>query len=421
MSRDVLVVGGGAIGVCCALELARHGATVTLLEAGADVGAGCSAGNAGLLCPSHAAPIATRSALLQGVRWSIDRDAPFALRPHRSLLPWILHFAAACTPSRERRSTDLLRGLSQASLELVEGLRDEVGVAVERSGTLNVYETEDEFGHARHEAVIHRAAGLRSELLSPSEAVELEPALQTPIAGAILYPDELSGDPLDFVHTVGRAAAAAGVDIRTETEVLALRADRGRIVAVETTEGRIAAETVVLATGAWTGRLLRGVGLALPLASGKGYHVDYERHGDDPGLPVFLHASRVVVTPLPGRLRLAGTFELTGVDLSIDQRRVDAVARAGSQGVRGLQGRAVREVWRGLRPCTPDGLPIVGRTARYENLVLATGHAMLGFTLAPVTGRLVAQLIAGEEPDHPLAPLSPERFRRLIRRTAPRA
>ena len=410
------MIGGGAVGVCCALELARRGASVTLLEAGAELGAGCSAGNAGLLCPSHAAPLATRAALRKGLRWALDRDAPLKLSPRPALVPWLLRFAAACTPERERAATRLARELAVASLALHERLAAETGTGVERRGTLNVYESEAGLAVGRQEAGEHAAAGLRPEVLTSVEACELEPALAGPVAGAVHYRDELSGDPLAFVRAVGRAAEAAGAEIRTQTEVLAVE-PAGRVL---TTAGPLSADTLILAAGAWSPRVVSGLGLTLPVEGGKGYHVDYNATPTDPRVPVFLQEARVIATPLPGRLRLSGTLELSGLDLSVDARRVAAIERAGRRRVRGLEGRAVVAVWRGLRPCAPDGLPIVGRPAAADNLVVATGHAMLGFTLAPVTGELVGQLVAGEEPAHDLTLLHPDRFRPFLRARAAR-
>src|SRR5262249_45464969 len=196
-AADAIVVGGGAIGVSCALELARAGASVTLLEAGAELGAGCSAGNAGLICPSHAAPLATRASLREGLRWSLSADAPFKLRPRPSLVPWLARFVAACTPERERAATDAVRALCVASLALHERLADEAGTGVERRGTLNVYETESAFAGGKRDAAEHGAAGLRSETLDSRAAAELEPALAGPVAGGIHYPDQLSGGQLE--------------------------------------------------------------------------------------------------------------------------------------------------------------------------------------------------------------------------------
>jgi D-amino-acid dehydrogenase len=421
VSADVLVVGGGAIGVCCALELARAGAAVTLVERGADLGAGCSAGSAGLLCPSHATPLATSAGLRMGLRWSLTPDGPFALRLRPSLLPWLARFAAACTPARQHVATGVLRDLSVASLELHERLRDEAETGTERLGTLNVYETEDGFELGRREAAEHARAGLHSEVLSAVDACELEPALRSPIAGAVLYPDELSGDPLAFVRAVGAAASDAGAFIRTRTEVLTLRAVGGHIAEVETTAGPLTAASVVLAAGAWTPRVAHGLALSIPVEGGKGYHVDYARADGDPRIPIFLQEARVIATPMPGLLRIAGTLELAGLDLSVNYRRVEAIERAARRRVRGLTGRRATEVWRGLRPCAPDGMPIVGRPAAYDNLVLATAHAALGFTLAPITGLLVSELVAGAAPSHDLTLLDPDRFSRLRRRVGRRS
>ena len=185
-------------------------------------------------------------------------------------------------------------------------------------------------------------------------------------------------------------------------------------MAVETPEGELRPRTVVLAAGAWTGCLARSVGVYCPLEGGKGYHVDLEAAEGDPRIPTYLQESWAIATPLPGRLRLAGTLELAGLDLSIDRARAEAVRRGGVRGLPGLEGRRVLDVWAGLRPCTPDGLPVIGRPAGIEGLILATGHAMKGTALAPVTARLIGELVSGETPSHDLAPLSPRRFRPLL-------
>jgi D-amino-acid dehydrogenase len=340
----------------------------------------------------------------------MSRETPLALRPRPSLLPWIARFAAACTPERERAATSALRALSISSLTLHERLREEIGTRLERSGTLNVYETEAGLESGRRESLAHADAGLRPELLSGREACALEPALSAPVAGAIYYPDELSGDPLDFVRVLGAAAADAGATIRTATEVLSLHGVGERVVRLETTAGRITAGTLVLAAGAWTPQLAHNLRLSIPVEGGKGYHLDFEAADADPRIPLFLREAHVVVTPLPGRIRLAGMLELSGLDVSIDSRRLAAIERSGTRRVPSLAGRRTVGVWRGLRPCAPDGLPIVGRPARYDNLLLATGHAMLGFTLAPVTGRIIARLACGQEPDDDIALLDPDRF-----------
>lgn len=415
MSRnpDVLVVGGGAIGAASAFELARRGARVTLLERGSQLAAGCSAGNAGLICPSHAYPLAGPAALRSGVRWMLRRDSPLYVRPRPAILPWLARFAAACTPARADVGMQLIRSLSLASLELhAELAAAGIDTGFSRRGVLNVYETEAGFAIGREEAELHADAGLRSERVDAQGARALEPALVGSLAGGLFYPDEAHCDPEQFVRAVGEAAAEAGAEIRLGVEVLGLRRDGPRATAVDTTAGPVAAGTVVVAAGAWSPGLVRELGIFVPVEGGKGYHVDLEAGQGDPAVPVFLQEARVIATPLPGRLRIAGTLELSGLDLGVDRVRVDAILRA-SHRVLGLRGRRVIEIWRGLRPCAPDGLPIIGRPPGHDSVVLATGHAMMGLTLAPMTGRLVAETVAGAPPSHDMSALRPDRFRRL--------
>lgn len=420
-SADVIVVGGGAVGIATALELARAGAKVTVLEAGPEVGSGCSGGNAGLICPSHAAPLATRAALADGLRFLLTPDGPLRLRARPTFLPWLARFVVACTPGRERASTDLLRSLARESLILHAQLGRDFNTGVERTGTLNIYETERLFERGKHEAAEHARFAMRVEFLSSREATELEPALLGPLAGAIHYPDELSGDPLEFVLATCRAATAAGANVRTRVEVLGFETRGSRINHVETTAGRFAAGAVVLAAGVWSKALVRDLHLPLPVEGGRGYHVDFSGSVADPRMPLFLQEARVVATPLPGKLRLAGMFELTGLDSPVDVRRVRAIRQAGATRVGGLASRSVADVWSGFRPCAPDGLPIVGRPTQFENLVIATGHSMLGFTLAPITGKLVRQLVLDGPPSADIHLLHPDRFRGLGRSGMPTA
>jgi D-amino-acid dehydrogenase len=280
----------------------------------------------------------------------------------------------------------------------------------ERRGVMNAYTTEESYAAGRGEA---QASGLSFQALDREQALALEPALSPRMVGAVYYPQEAHVDPLRCVRALGRAATAAGAEVRTGVEVRRLRRDGDR-VAIETSDGVLRPQTAVLAAGAWSGALARTVAVYLPLEGGKGYHVDLESAEGDPRIPTWLQESWAIATPLPGRLRLAGTLELAGLDLSIDTRRAEAVRQGGERGLRGLEGRRVIDVWAGLRPCTPDGLPVIGRPEDLPGLVLATGHAMKGVSLAPVTAKLVGELITGETPSHDVAPFRPDRFRPLL-------
>jgi D-amino-acid dehydrogenase len=414
-SPDVVVVGGGAIGVTVAYELARNGASVRLLERDA-IGAPSSAsvGNAGLICPSHAAPLPSPRALREGLLWAFRPDGPLQIRPQPSLAPWLLRFALAARPAQVRRGEELLRELSLRSLALHAGLAAsglETGFV--RRGILNVYETEKLFAHGAAEARRSVDRGLGAEVLDATEARSLEPALAGQLAGAVHYPREAHCDPGRYVAAVGEAAASLGAELTAGATVTAIRKRGRRVEGVETAGGLVPAGEVVLAAGAWSGRLARGLSLRLPLQPAKGYHLELAAAAASPDRPVFLQESRVVATPLEGRLRLAGTLQLAGFDEVVDRRRAESLRAAAVRVLPAVGGLQVARTWAGFRPCASDGLPIVGRPAPWENLCLATAHSMLGLTLAPITAEIVGRLVLGREPPADIAALGPDRFVRL--------
>ena len=405
---DVAVVGGGAVGTATALELARSGASVALLERGPRLGWGCSAGNAGIVGASHVLPLATPQALVDGLRWLPRSDSPFGIRPRPALLPWLARFTAAATPRRVERATRVLRELALASAALHRELaEDGIDAGYERRGLLNVYATERAFRAAVRAADIDARDGLPAEILDPGALASRYPMLTGDVAGGVFYGDEAHCDPLRFVHALGDRAEAAGAGVHTGVEVLGLRSANGRVEALRTTRGVLHCGQVVLAAGVWSPRLVG----RLPVEAGKGYHIDVEAPGGAAAdHPIWFQEERIVATPLAGRLRLAGTLELSGIDESIDPRRVDAIMAAARGGLRSLGEPPVQEVWSGMRPCTPDGLPVIGRSPHLSNLMLATGHGMWGLQLAPLTARIVGALATGAAPGHDLYPLRAERF-----------
>ena len=409
---DVAVVGGGSIGLVAALELTRRGLRPLVLERAGDVLSGCSGGSAGLLSPAHSTPLPTPGAVREGLRHMLRRDSPFSMRPRPGLLLWLLRFMAAARAGQVAAGTELLRQLSFSSLELHQRLAaDGLDTGLRSLGAINVYETEPAFAAGRAEAQALSAHQIKSQVLGPEEARKLEPALSEGVVGAVFYPDEAQCEPERFLLAATEAATAAGAVIRTRAEVFDVRVRAGRVQALETTQGEVVAGEVVVANGVWTAQLSRRMGLHLPIEGGKGYHLDLEQAGTDPAIPVYMQEARVIATPFDDRLRLAGTLQLTGLDMRLDQVRVAATLNAGVRTLRGIDRGRVTEVWRGIRPCTPDGLPVIGRSDRAQNVVFATGHAMKGLHLAPATGALVADLVTGQDPMHDLAPFSPDRFR----------
>jgi D-amino-acid dehydrogenase len=414
---DVVVIGGGVIGVCAAYYLARQGTRVTIVERG-EIAAGSSYGNAGLIVPSHAVPLAAPGVLWRGIKWMADPESPFYIKPRLdpALLSWLWKFRAHCTEAHVRRAVPLIRDLSAASLALYEELAAIPGFdfGFRQDGVLMVCCTEAGLAGGRHEAEMLESSGIKTRVLDGAAARALEPTLAPGVVGAVHFPGDAHVTPDRFVRGLARIAGELGVDVRTGTEVLGLETRGRRVIAVETTRGPLPCGEVVLAAGAWSPQIARALDLRLPIQAAKGYSVTYRQPPGGPRIPMLLVEARFAVTPMraPGGdlLRLGGTLELAGLDLSISRRRVAAIVR-GVRRYLTLDGDpSLVEIWRGLRPCTPDGLPFVGRPRAWDNVIVASGHAMIGVSLGPVTGQLVAQIAAGEKPLVDLTPLSPDRF-----------
>jgi D-amino-acid dehydrogenase len=416
-SADVVVIGGGAVGVCAAWYLAQAGRQVTLLERGT-VGGACSYGNAGLVCPSFSMPLAAPGVVAKGLRWMFKSDSPFYIKPRLDpqLAGWLLRFIGSCRPRKSLAGLRVLLDLSKRSMQLhAELAAGDSSFGFHRNGILMLYQTAKGLDAAAREADLLRAADLRIEVLDAQSIGERVSCVNaSAIAGGLVFADDAHLDPGAFVAGLAVRLTQIGVDVRPNVQVLGFERCAGRITGVATSAGRINASHLVIACGAWSAELARELRLRIPMQPAKGYSITIPRPPDFPELPVMLSEAKVAVTPMGAKLRFAGTLELAGFDSSIDTNRVAAIRRAASRYLTGIDLTDDRgETWSGLRPCTPDGLPVLGRSSRYANVTLATGHGMLGISLAPVSGQLVAGLICGDVADDAqelIAALSADRF-----------
>ena len=414
---DIIVVGGGPIGVCCALESAQAGARVTLLEREPEVCPPVSGAyaNCGLLAPSDATPLAAPGVLGQGLKWMLDSSSPFfiAPRPSPALMRWLLLFRAACSRERTRAAAPVLRALHVASARLHDDLAAVDGErwGFHHTGELRVFETTAALEAAREDVELGASLGfgIRVEEMGGEHARRLFPSLRCDLAGALFFPEDGHLDPRRFVRSVARLATEAGAEVRARAEALSLGL-HGGAVRVQTTQGTFDADQVVLAAGAWTPFLTNSLGLRLPIEPAKGYSVDVDRPTDFPETPLYLGDAQVVLTPLDDALRLGSTLELSGWDMRVRPRRVARLREAAGRAIDIPADGPVRQLWRGPRPLTPDGLPVIARVPGRERVILATGHCMLGLSLAPITGRLVAELAGGKQPSIDLSPLSARRW-----------
>ncbi|MCA9928252.1 MAG: FAD-dependent oxidoreductase [Anaerolineales bacterium] len=413
MRDDVLIIGGGIIGVSAAYYLARAGVAVTIIEKG-DIAAGSSYGNAGLLCPCHSTPIAAPGVLTQGLKWLLDAESPFYIKPRldSDLIAWLWRFRSYCNQSSFDTAVPLIRDLQRASLDLYRELIDQEKLVCnfEQHGGLALYRTERGFEHGQHEAAHMNRFGLQMAVLDAAAARALEPAIHPDIIGAVRFEEDAHITPHLFVQGLARAAQAHGAAILTQTEILGFDVEDGLITAVNTTRGRKEVGQVVLAAGVWSTPIARDLGIDLPMQPAKGYSITVKRPRLSPRRYLYLGEARVAVTPMGEHLRFAGTLELAGFDFKINRRRVNAILRAADAYLAEGSDREVVEIWRGMRPCSPDGLPYIGRARRCKNLVVGTGHATLGMSMGPITGKLLAELVGEKRPSLPLHSFNIERF-----------
>lgn len=409
---DVVVVGGGIVGLACAHYLERCGRAPLVIEQG-EVGRGSSHGNAGLVAPSHSIPLPAPGVVRQGLRWLADPESPFFIRPRLdpALARWLLRFARAARRGPMTRGIPVLRDLNRLSAALYEELaseRPEAGLTYRATGVINVYRSERAFEHGRREAELLAGHGVASEVLAGEQIEEAEPALSGGLAGGVLWPEDGFIDPAAFVAAWRRDLERRGVVVATGIEVLGV-ASAGSGAHVRTTAGTVRSEEVVIAAGAWSAALLRRLGQRIAVEPAKGYSLSVRGPAARLRRPLLLTEAKVAVTPMGETLRIAGTMELAGLDASFDVRRMDAVRRSVEPYLRAGGGGEAEIAWRGMRSLSADGLPMIGRLSALPRVSVATGHGHIGVSLAPATGKLIAELLTGRAPSVELAPLRPDR------------
>jgi D-amino-acid dehydrogenase len=411
--KHAVVIGGGAVGVASAYFLYQTGWQVTVIDRG-EVGRGCSYGNACLITPAHSRPLPGPGVVGQAVRWMARRDSPVYIRPRLdpAFLRWAWRFRASCTREAAERGSEALRALSRLSIDLFEefGRAPQPGFFYRRAGLLHVYLGEDALAAAREEQRSLAREGFEARVLSQSEARALEPALSPAVRGGLFIAGDAHGHSYDFVRSTAARLAQRGARFLTGRPVSRIIADRGRIRGVAIDGEQVPADLVVLAAGAWTPSLAAPLGIDIPVQPAKGYSCTVDAFPGSPAIPVYIPGRRVAITPIGDRLRFGGTLELAGFATGLNAARYRAVVDAARLVLGDRLQMRNEEAWFGYRPVTPDGLPIIDRARAVDGLIVAAGHAMLGFTQSPATGRLVAELANGQRPSVPLEPFRLDRF-----------
>lgn len=411
---DVVVIGGGVAGLFCAYHLRRGGASVTVLERGALGGPqSCSAGNTGFVGTHGAAPLAEPGLRSLRALGMLNPDASFYVRPRadRELLRWLGYFGRACSASAAASGFRTLVGMKKRSLEILVELceSERIAATFESPGIVLTYKTARGFAGAARAVSRTVESGIPLRVLGPGELEELEPKTRFDIHGALYNPEGAYLHVPEFVVEFGRLLREMGVEVCEHTDVTGFEITARKIQRLNTTRGDFRPREVVLAAGAWSAECARMVEIGLMLQPIKGYSVTVDMPPSGPGRPVLLSEGRVAMVPLGDRLRIGGRLELTGMSTDLPERRVRGMLRTVREYLPALEETHTHETWSGLRPCTPDGVPLIGHTGLH-NLLVAAGYGHIGMGLAPAGGELVGQILAGKPPTTDPTPLRPDRF-----------
>ncbi len=411
---DVLILGGGAIGLATALSLLEAGRGVRVLEAGR-VGGATSHGNCGTITPSHAPPLAAPGVPLRALRWMLSPDAPLYLKPRLDpqLWRWLLDFARRCNAAdwmdSARARAAILRD-SRARLAQWIG-QYALDCQFTASGLDYVFRDARNFEAHATECAALDALGIHTTVIAGADYLRQEPALREGVVGAIHFPDDAHLRPDRYTAALARAIRAHGGLIEEDRTVTALHPDADGATVVLADGSRRRAREVVVAMAAWTPQLLRPLGVRLPIQPGKGYSITYAAQPGAPRRPLVLKDRQVFITAWDDGFRLGSTMEFSGQDSSLNPVRLGALERAAREYlVAPPDPASALEKWYGWRPMTWDDLPAIGRAPGHDHVWIAAGHGMLGISMSAATGQLVSDLLTRRAPAIDPFPYRVERF-----------
>lgn len=413
-NKRVVIVGGGVIGLCSAYYALQRGFAVTVVDREPADGDNCSTGNAGMIVPSHFIPLAAPGMIAKGLRWMLNPKSPFFVRPRidPELARWGWLFHRHSTAGHVAASRDLLRDLNLESRRLFAELARDDDFGLVQRGLLMLCRTAkglDEEAEVAREA---REIGLQADVLDAAATSRLDPGVTMTVNGSVYFAQDCHLDPRRFRDAMRRRVVEAGGAIEYGALIERIEMTGGRVTAVSGGGRRFDGDAFVVAGGSWSAHLLRSAGLKLPLQPGKGYSLTLPSPPELPQLCSIFAEAKVAITPMGGKLRFGGTMEVGSFDHRVNSMRVKGIVESIHAYFPRFSGKDFQDIvpWVGLRPVSPDGIPYIGVVKNLPNLVVNTGHAMMGLSLAPVSGRLAADLLAGDEPFRPIAAMAPGRF-----------
>lgn len=414
MGKEIVIIGGGIVGLSTAYFLSKDGHQVTVIDK-SDITSGASFVNAGYITPSHIIPMAAPGMIAQGIKWMFNSASPFYMKPRWDMdfFKWSWYFYKSSTKEKVEKAIPIIKDINILSRELYADIKacgDLGEFHLERKGLLMLYKTQESYEHEMEVARKASFLGLEVAELNKSELDKIEPNIKIDANGAIHYECDGHMSPREFMPKMLQYLRDSGVQIKTNEEVLDVESENGKIKKVQTDKGSYTSEEVILAAGSWSGKLSKKLNIKLPLQAGKGYRINVERPTEIT-MPAVLMEAKMAVTPMMGFTRFAGTMEFSGINDTVRKERVQAIANGAKSFYPELEitESEMANAKTGLRPVTPDGLPYIGRSSDYKNLVFATGHAMMGWSLGPATGKLVSEIISEKKTSMSLEGFLPER------------
>jgi len=400
MSKAI-IIGGGVIGLFSAYYLHKSGWEVEVVDQG-DLSDNCSYGNAGMITPSHFVPLAAPGMVEQGIRWMFNSKSPFYVRPslNPELLGWGLKFMKSATKKHVDRSAGPLRDISMLSKKLYQEFETDTKLdfGMEDNGILMLFKTPKMVEEELHLAEEATNLGLDAQYLSPDDCARLQPNVKLDIAGAVHYHCDAHLYPNKLMKLLVKYLEDAGVKMHRNTTITKISQESGKINAVGSDTQEFKGDAYLIATGAWSPAVAKLTGLNVPLMPGKGYSFMVPQNASKRmTIPSILCEARVAVTPMNGGIRYGGTMEVGKINDKINMNRVRGIVESVPKYLPDfkLAMPAEKDIWFGFRPVSPDGMPYIGLSKKYSNLAVATGHAMIGLSLGPATGKLVCEMLDG--------------------------
>ena len=397
MSKKVVIIGGGIIGVCCAYYLIKEGCEVTIVDQ-SNMNTGASYVNAGYLSPSHIIPLAAPGVMTKGLRWMFNSSSPLYMKPRFDVdfFKWIWAFNKSCNPKHVKKAIPVIKDISVLSQELYDELKasNDFRFHYEKKGLLMLCQSQLALDKEIVLARLAQGQGLDVKILSKVAVQKLEPNVAVDCVGAVHYLCDYHTTPHEFMEDMKAYLRAHNVTFLTNEKVENFTIKDQITTQIKTTKRTLKADEIVISSGTWTAELSKKLGISMLMEAGKGYRIDTkEKTGIT--IPSILTDQKIAVTPMNGFTRFAGTMEIAGINTRVNKKRVDAIANGVEKYYPAINigQKEKANVAYGNRPLTPDGLAYIGKSKKCKNITFASGHAMMGWSMATATGKLVSEII----------------------------